>query len=260
MRLPILTISPPIRLGSTLTLIATSGRRRPRSAALMSPRCLSEGCSATVTSALTIAPRRRRQVAVGADHVGSANRRRLPATRRMKLPAMPPMPALSRRAVIGLGLVLGREDGAAHQPLQVVAARDEGVEAVEIVGDGVDGFRFRASSKGRRRSAPPRPTGEVLLGNRFAPRSVSLGLTGFGPAEPKFGCGLTRQVGGKDAAGGRSFTPVRRGCTSMGFPGARRSRALAQPAFRASRSMSCRPRSEVQAPQFRNSAAAARSK
>ena len=81
---------------------------------------------------------------------GSAKRRRLEATRRMKLPARPEIPALSRMASTAFDLLFGREDGAADQAPQVIAASDHPTEAVEIGRNGIDGLRFPSDFEQRR--------------------------------------------------------------------------------------------------------------
>ena len=75
---------------------------------------------------------------------------------------------------------------------------------------------------------------------------LSQGLTDFRPAEPSAeGRGQTRQSV-EMSRSGRSLTPVRRGCTSMGFStGARRSRPRAT-GVSGKPAVSCRPRSEFQ--------------
>ena len=110
----------------------------------------SEGCSASVTWARTMPLASATSSRKARIMSGSANRRRLEATRRMKLPARPPTPVRDQDGADRRRLLLGREDGVADQALQVGAVLDERVEAVEVGRDRVDGARLlRELEQGR---------------------------------------------------------------------------------------------------------------
>src|SRR5215213_3836468 len=100
MREPIFTMRPPMRLGSILTSTETSALATSRSAALISFRTVSDGASARVTCARTMPLASDTRFWKARIMSGRAKSRRLAATRRMKLPARPEMPALSRIAPI----------------------------------------------------------------------------------------------------------------------------------------------------------------
>ena len=99
MRLPTLTISPPMMAGSTLTSRSMSlPPVTDLSALLSASRFLSLSCSATVTCAVTSPRWRATSVRKSRIMSRTANSRRLVVMTRRKLAARPLMPALSRMA------------------------------------------------------------------------------------------------------------------------------------------------------------------
>ena len=141
MREPSLTVSPPMIAGSILTLRSTAlSPVIDLSALLSASRWLSDSFSATVTSALTSPFQCATSLRKSRIMSRTANSRRLAATNSRKFAASPPMPALSSTAASALRLLLGAEHRAAHQPVQVRAVGDHGVECFEIGLHRVDGL------------------------------------------------------------------------------------------------------------------------
>ena len=141
MREPSLTVSPPMIAGSILTLRSTVlSPVIDLSALLSASRWLSDSFSATVTSALTSPFQRATSLRKSRIMSRTANSRRLDVTNSRKFAASPAMPALSSTAASALRLLVGAEHRAAHQPMQVRAVRNHGVEFFEIGLHRVDGF------------------------------------------------------------------------------------------------------------------------
>ena len=102
------------------------------SALFSASRWASESFSATVTSALTSPLPARHQLAEIADHV--AHREQPPVGRheQQEIGGEPVDAGLGQHRGERLGLLLGAEHRAAHQPIEVIALGDQGVEPVEI--------------------------------------------------------------------------------------------------------------------------------
>src|SRR5690606_12284112 len=98
MRLPSCTMMPPMIDGSTLRSILTSLEVTAFSAAFTSFICAADRGSATVTLAVSSPRDSATTVRKARIMRSTANRRRFWATRRTKLPARPPILALSRMA------------------------------------------------------------------------------------------------------------------------------------------------------------------
>ena len=142
MRLPSFTISPPMIDGSTFTSICTSFLVTALSASLIAARCASVGFSATVIVAVVSPLWLGDQRPEAADHVGRGEQ---PAVRRDDLEEARREPLDAGLVEHGRqrpGLLLGGEDRAAHQPLQIGTLGDQRVETVEIGFDRVDGMLF----------------------------------------------------------------------------------------------------------------------
>ena len=81
---------------------------------------------------------------------GTANRRRLEATTRMKLPARPEMPALSRTAADGGLLLIGGKHRRLDEPHQIITFGEHLADALQIFFDfGNFLFRFGQFEQGR---------------------------------------------------------------------------------------------------------------
>src|SRR5262249_50789535 len=142
MRLPSLTISPPMIAGSTFISICTSCLVTALRASLRAARWGSESFSATVTWAVTSplcpAPRARPRGAVGGEQGAPGDRGALGGEEREKLRPHPADPGLVEHALERLGLVVGGEHRASHQAAQILAVGEQRLEALEIRLHGVD--------------------------------------------------------------------------------------------------------------------------
>ena len=138
MRLPSLTISPPMTEGSTFTSTCTSFLVTALSASLIAVSCASLGCLGHRDRGRHLALVAGHQLAEGAHDL--AHREQPPVRRHHQ------QEALGEPADAGLvehrrkrpGLLLGGENGAAHQPLQVGALGNQRVETIEIGTHGVE--------------------------------------------------------------------------------------------------------------------------
>jgi hypothetical protein len=144
---------------------------------------------------------------------GSANSRRFEATRRMKFRRQPGQARAVEDRADRLPLLLGREDRALHQPLQIRAVGEHAVEGVELGGDLVQARVSHASSNSAEAYRPATPaTGASAWVRVWAPvsatKNCSLCVSRVRRSSPKGG-----------ANPGRSLTGLRR--RESGAPGRR---------------------------------------
>ena len=133
MRLPTLTMRPPISAGSTFGSSVTSLPSDAFSAAFSAATCASESGSALVTSAADLA------ALLGGEPLERGDHRRerrtgggWPATTLTKLATRPADAGPVEDGGDARGSVVSGEDRAAHEPPQVGAFGDQGGEAVEV--------------------------------------------------------------------------------------------------------------------------------
>src|SRR6516165_1027227 len=111
MRLPSLTMRPPMIAGSILTATCTSRAVTERSACVMLASCASLGASASVTSATTSPLWWATSLRKSAIIVPTANKRRFAATTWRNLSASPPTPAASSTAASALPCCAAEKTG-----------------------------------------------------------------------------------------------------------------------------------------------------
>ena len=155
MRLPSLTISPPMIAGSTLTLRSTAlSPVTDLSAALSASRCASEQLFGDRDLGGDLALQRATSLRKPRIMSRTANSRRLAAIELQEIGGEAADAGLVEHGGERLALLLGAEHRAAHQAVQIGALGDQRVELFQIGPHRVDRLALERELEQRRRVAP----------------------------------------------------------------------------------------------------------